>query len=281
MDAVTPGLGADIDHRVAHAGGLGIENPVLGRDTHGHGIDQDVAVIALVEIATAADRGDADAIAVAADPGDHAGDEMLGLGVVRAAEAKRVEIGDGPRAHGEDIAQDAADARCRALIGLDERGMVMALHLEDRGQPFADIDDTGVLARAADHPGRFRRQAPQPFARRFIGAMLAPHHRENAELGDVGLAPQNIDHLAVFFRAQPMAGDDVGWVGDIGRHQPSASTSPSNMARPSVPVRRASASRSGWGIMPSTLPASLVIPAILAKDPLGLAAAVTSPLASA
>jgi hypothetical protein len=56
----------------------------------------------------------------------------------------------GPRAHGEDVAQDAADAGRRALIGLDVARVVVALHLEDGGLAVADVDDAGVLARAAD-----------------------------------------------------------------------------------------------------------------------------------
>ena len=70
------------------------------------------------------------------------------------AEGERVEAGDRPRAHGEDVAQDAADAGGRALIGLDVARMVVALHLEHDGEPVADIDDAGILARPLDHPGR-------------------------------------------------------------------------------------------------------------------------------
>ena len=77
--------------------------------------------------------------------------QVPGLGVIRAAEAQRVQIGDRPRAHGEDVAQDAADPGRRALIGLDEGRVVVALHLEDRRLAVADVDDAGVLARPADH----------------------------------------------------------------------------------------------------------------------------------
>ena len=43
---------------------------------------------------------------------------------------------------------------------------------------------------------------------------------------------------------------------------------PSNKARPSVPPWAASIIRSGWGIMPSTLPAALSTPAMLRAEPL-------------
>ena len=75
----------------------------------------------------AADRRNADAIAVAADAGDDAGDQMAGLGMIRAAEAKRVQVGDRTSPHGEDVAQDAADAGRRTLVGLDEARVVVAL----------------------------------------------------------------------------------------------------------------------------------------------------------
>ena len=145
----------------------GIEDPVGVGEAHGHGVDQDVAVVGRVEVGLAADGRHADAIAVAADAGDHARDQMPGLRMVRAAEAQRVQIGDRPRAHGEDVAQDAADAGRRALIGLDEGGVVVALHLEDRGLAVADVDDAGILARAADHARARGRQRLQPVLARI------------------------------------------------------------------------------------------------------------------
>ena len=103
-----------------------------------------------MEVGLAADGRHADAVAVAADAGDHAGHQPPGLGVVGLAEAQRVQQRDRPRAHGEDVAHDAADAGRRALVGLDVGGVVVALHLEDAGLAVADIDHAGVLARAAD-----------------------------------------------------------------------------------------------------------------------------------
>jgi hypothetical protein len=58
-----------------------------------------------------------------------------GLGMIGLAEAQRVHGRDGPCAHGEDIAQDAADAGRRALVGLDVGGVVVAFHLEDDASP--------------------------------------------------------------------------------------------------------------------------------------------------
>ena len=175
-----------------------------------HGVDQDVAVIARVEADRAADRRHAEGIAVAADAGDDAGDEMAGPRMVGRAEAQSVEAGDRPRAHGEDVAQDAADAGRRALIGLDEGGMVVALHLEDAGVPVADVDDAGILARPLDHPGRLGRQLAQVQARGFVGAVLVPHRREDAELGEGRRAADQVQDALVFVRLQAVLRDEFG-----------------------------------------------------------------------
>ena len=183
--------------------------PGLG-DADGHRVDQDVAVIGAVEIDLAADGRHADAIAVAADAGDDAGDQVAHLGMVGPAEAQRVQIGDRPRAHREHVAQDAADAGRRALIGLDVGRVVVALHLEDRGLAVADVDHAGILARAADHPRRRRRQLLQMDARALVGAMLRPHHREDAELGQVRLAPHGVEDALIFLGREAVLGDDLG-----------------------------------------------------------------------
>src|SRR5262249_21757524 len=52
--------------------------------------------------------------------------------------------------------------------------------------------------------------------------------------------------------------------------QPTASRMLSNSRRPSSPPRTPSAKRSGCGIIPSTLPRALVMPAMSAREPLGL-----------
>ena len=107
------------------------------------------------------------------------------LGWRGVAEAQRVEQRHRPRTHGEHVAQDAADAGGGPLVGLDEGGVVVALHLEDRDQPVADVDHAGILARAADHPGGLGRELAEVDLRGFVGAVLAPHHREDAELDQV------------------------------------------------------------------------------------------------
>ena len=86
------------------------------------------------------------------DAGDHAFENAAiaraGLGIVERPEAQRVQHGDGPRAHGENVAQNAADAGGRALERLDEARVIVRFDLERDGVAVADIDDAGVLAGA-------------------------------------------------------------------------------------------------------------------------------------
>ena len=56
-------------------------------------------------------------------------------------------------AHGEDVAQDPADAGGGALERLYIGGVVVRLDLEGAGPAIADIDDAGVFSRPLDHAG--------------------------------------------------------------------------------------------------------------------------------
>ena len=223
VDAVAAGLGADIDHRIPDAAGLGVEDPVGARDADAHRVDQDVAVVGAVEGALAADGRHADAVAVAADAGNHAADQVPGLRMRRIAEAQRVEQRHRPRTHGEHVAQDAADAGRRPLVGLDERRVVVALHLEDRDQTVADVDHARVLARAAHHPGRLGRKLAEMDLRGFVGAVLAPHHREDAELDQVRRPAQDAPGSAGTPRASSPCSATISGV--IGVAHASASSS--------------------------------------------------------
>src|SRR5947199_274715 len=56
-----------------------------------------------------------------------------------------------------ESSSNAADARGRALVGLDVARVIVALHLEHHRLTVADVDHTGVLARTLDHPRRLGR----------------------------------------------------------------------------------------------------------------------------
>ena len=67
--------------------------------------------------------------------------------ILKRTEAERVEEGDRPGPHGEDVPQDSAHAGRRPLERLHGGGMVMALDLEGQPLAFAKIHHAGVLAR--------------------------------------------------------------------------------------------------------------------------------------
>ena len=148
-------------------------------------------------------------------------------------------------------------------------GMVVAFHLEDAGIAIADIDHPGILARALDHPGRLGGQLFQMGAGGFVGAMLAPHHAEDAQLDKGGLAAHQLQDAVIFGVRKPMLADDLRR--DLGHGLMTALRSGSGTAcgrrcRPAA----GSTTRSGWGIRPSTLRFSLRMPAMLRAEPLGL-----------
>src|SRR5262249_38814863 len=144
VDPVASCLCSDVEDRVADSGGAPVENAIRARDTAGEGVDEDVSVVACVELHLAADRRDPEAVAMAAAPGDDAPEELGGSRMVRASEAERVEAGDGACTHREDVAQDAADARSRSLVRLDVTRVIVRLHFEDRGESIPDVDDARV-----------------------------------------------------------------------------------------------------------------------------------------
>ena len=147
-DAVAAGPGAEQDDVVADARGVGQVDVLVPQRPDAQRVDERVALVARVEHDLAADVGQAEAVAVAADAGDDAGQHAGGVGVVDRAEAQRVHHGDRARAHRDDVAHDAADAGRRALVGLDVGRVVVGLDLEGHRPALADVDDAGVLADA-------------------------------------------------------------------------------------------------------------------------------------
>ena len=89
--------------------------------------------------------------------------ELSGLWVRHLAKGQGIPCRHGTRAHGKDVAQDAADAGRRALVGFDVGGVVVAFHLEDDALAIADIDDARVLAGAADYLWPVGWQGAEPF----------------------------------------------------------------------------------------------------------------------
>ena len=198
MDAVAAGLGAEINDRISDACRLGVEDRVRAGDAHRHCIDEDVAVVALVKADRTADGRDAERVAVTADARHHPADETAGPGMLRRTKPQQVQTGDRPRPHGKHVAEDPANARRSPLIGFDERGMVVALHLEDAGVAVAGVDDAGVLSGPLDDPGRLGGQLAQMQARGLVRAVLVPHRGDDAELGKRRNAADQGDETGIF-----------------------------------------------------------------------------------
>jgi len=170
VDAVAAGVGAHQHQAVAGAFGPRAHELVGAHEADAHRVDQRVARVAVLEINLAADGRDADAVAVAAYAGDHALDMTRRRR--QRPKPKRVEERDRPRAHRDDVADDAPDARGRALVRLDRRWMVVRFDLEDHRPPFANLDGAGVLSRPLDDAGTCRGQTAEQRPRRLVRAVL-------------------------------------------------------------------------------------------------------------
>src|SRR6185437_2985318 len=82
----------------------------------------------------------------------------------------------------------------------------------------------------------------------FVGAMLRPHHREDAELGEVGRAAHDLHRARIFLGAEAEFGSKRG--ADLSFGQFSASTKPAKNGTPSSEPCRGCVASSGCGISP-------------------------------
>ena len=121
----------------------------------------------------------------------------------------------------------------------------------------------------------FGGQRLQMHARALVAAVLGPHDREDAELGEIRLAADELDDAVVLAWRDAVAFQRRG-VNMACASDPrlvSVSTTDSNSSRPSRLPRAGSQARSGCGIRPTTLRAALQMPAMLSSAPFGLASA--------
>ena len=170
VDAVATSVGTDQNKAVARTLGASAHELVRAHQADAHRVHQRVVRVALLEVDLAADSWNSNAVAVTADTGDHSFEAAAGGG--QRAEAQRVQERDRARAHRDHVADDAADAGGRPLVGLYRGGVVVRLDLEDRGPAVADLDRSGVLAGALDHTRSGRRQTAQQRLGALVRAML-------------------------------------------------------------------------------------------------------------
>ena len=207
MDTVPTGLGTDHHQGIALAFGDGGDDAVALDQPHGHGIDQGIAGIGLIEIHFAGYGGDAEGVTVVANPAHDAVNQIANPGIFGISESKGVERRDGSGAHGENITKDTADTGGRSLIGLDGRGVIMRLDFEDHGQAVADINRAGVfLTGLGQQAVPVTRQGLDKSDRVLVRTMLRPHHRENTQFGVGHFPTENFLYAGVFFLIQTVGG---------------------------------------------------------------------------
>ena len=195
--------------------GAGAEDAIGAHQPHAHDVHQGVARVLGGEGDLPAHRRTAETVAVPADARHHALDEVPRLRITRVAEAQGVEEGDGPRPHGEDVAEDPSDPGGRALERLDERRVVVALDLEHHGPAIPDVDGARVFSRTLEDAGTRLGQAAQEGPRVLVGAVLGPQRGEEPDLGIGRGAPQAGDDARVLLGRQPELVRELG--GDRGR----------------------------------------------------------------
>ena len=95
--------------------------------------------------------------------------------------------------------------------------MIVRLDLERNGEPVADINDAGVFFAGADQDFlRLGWEGFEQWTSVFVGTMLAPHHREDAEFGVVWFAAEDFLDTREFVRRQVVFLDQLGsnrWLG--------------------------------------------------------------------
>ncbi len=226
MNAVASGAAAHGHNEIPRHGFL---VATVHRDqADGAAVDQRIAQVARIEADCTIDRRDAHAVAVIAHPGHHslhdlpgmkhAGGQGLWQGIGRSeAEDIRIADGFGAQAGSQRIADDAAQARVGAAIGLDGRRMVVRLHLEADVETLVKADDAGIILEDADAPvvlgepaanllrgpedGFLKEIVDAPAIeidlplQRLVRAMFGPGLGQSFQLGIPGIATQGAEML--------------------------------------------------------------------------------------
>ena len=133
-----------------------------GHDPPGAAVDQRLSEVAVVEDEAAVDRGDAALVPAVLHPfpdpliDPPRVEQPLRQGFVvvgrRKTEDVRVEDELRPLSAPEGIPVDADDARERPAVGVEGRGGVVGLHLEDEVPVVVESDDPGIVVENGEAP---------------------------------------------------------------------------------------------------------------------------------
>src|SRR5215470_94463 len=126
------------------------------------------------------------------------------------AKAEGIEYGDRARPHGEDVAQDTADAGGRSLERLDVAWVIVRFDLESGDEALSYVHDTCIFTRSLHDELATRGKTLEVNFAGFVGAVLAPHHGENPQLGDVRIAAENFLNAGVLFGGYAVLGGNFG-----------------------------------------------------------------------
>ena len=208
-NTVTTCFRTEVHNRHADARRRRVEDLVRVSEASRESVHEAVAGIRRVETNLTTNGRHAEAVAVAANALNHAVDELFGFRVIGCTERERVHRCNRTGAHCEYVAEDAADTRCRTLIGFDVGRVVVAFHFEHDRLTVADIDNTSVLARTADHLRAFGRQTAEPFLGRLIRTVFVPHRREDAQLGKCRLSSDNLEDTFILIWLEAVSSNQV------------------------------------------------------------------------
>ena len=97
----------------------------MAHNTDCQGIDKGVCLVAGVKFGLAANIGQPQRVAVAANTRNHTADHAGGIRVVDSAETQRIHNRDRACTHRNNVTHNTAHAGCRTLIRLNIGGVVV------------------------------------------------------------------------------------------------------------------------------------------------------------
>jgi hypothetical protein len=119
-------------------------------------------------------RWNSDAVPVVTDALHDTGEEIAVPGRIERAEAEAVEHRHRSRAHGEDVAQNAAHSGRGALIRFHRGGVIVRFDLEGDGPALGKSQHAGVFTGSLDDEGTGRREGAENRLRMLVRTMLRP-----------------------------------------------------------------------------------------------------------